>query len=135
MMIYMQTQLQIIGFILIVLALVHIAFPKYFDWHNGLKSLSLINKQIFQVHTFFIAFTVFLMGLLCITSAEQLMTTSLGKTICFGLGIFWSVRLFFQFFVYSPKLWKGKRFETNVHIVFTLLWIYLSTVFLIIYFQ
>lgn len=135
MIIYMQTQLQIIGFILIVLALVHIAFPKYFDWQNGLKSLSLINKQIFQVHTFFIAFTVFLMGLLCITSAEQLMTTSLGKTICFGLGIFWSVRLFFQFFVYSPKLWKGKRFETSVHIVFTLLWIYLSTLFLIIYFQ
>ncbi|MFI8379277.1 hypothetical protein [Leeuwenhoekiella sp. NPDC079379] len=131
----MQTQLQIIGFILIVLALVHIAFPKYFDWQNGLKSLSLINKQIFQVHTFFIAFTVFLMGLLCITSAEQLITTSLGKTISLGLGIFWSVRLLFQFFVYSPKLWKGKTFETSVHIVFTLLWIYLSTLFLFIYFQ
>jgi hypothetical protein len=69
------------------------------------------------------------MGLLCFTSANELTNTALGKRISLGLGIFWTIRLFFQFFVYSPKLWRGKVFETIVHILFSLFWIYLSIVF------
>ena len=82
------------------------------------------------IHTFFIALVVFLMGLLCLTSSSDLVETKLGKTISLGLGIFWMIRLFIQFFGYSSDLWKGKVFETSVHIVFALLWIYLSVVFL-----
>ncbi len=83
------------------------------------------------VHTFFIALSVFLMGVICLTNTKALITTPLGKTISLGFGIFWVIRLIFQFFVYSPDLWKGKRFETIIHIIFTLLWIYISSVFLI----
>jgi hypothetical protein len=53
----------------------------------------------------------------------------LGQRICLGLAVFWTTRLFFQFFGYSSDLWKGKRFESIVHIVFSELWLYLSTVF------
>lgn len=120
---------KIIGFILIGLALVHIIFPKYFNWKEELKSLSLINEQMMTVHTFFIALVVFLMGLLCLTSATELIETRLGKTISLGLAIFWSLRLIIQFFGYSPKLWKGKRFETIIHVLFSGLWIYLSIIF------
>lgn len=111
------------------LALVHIIFPKYFNWKEELKSLSLINKQMMTIHTFFIALVVFLMGFLCLTSATELIETKLGKTISLGLAIFWSLRLIIQFFGYSPKLWKGKRFETIIHILFSGLWIYLSIIF------
>ncbi|MDC0629994.1 hypothetical protein OAP26_06105 [Flavobacteriaceae bacterium] len=120
---------KIIGFLLMVLALVHLIFPKYFNWKEELKSLSLINKQMMTIHTFFIALVVFLMGLLCLTSATELIETRLGKTISLGLGIFWSFRLIIQFFGYSPKLWKGKRFDTIIHILFSGLWIYLSVIF------
>lgn len=126
----MEIHFKIIGVLLMVLALVHFIFPKYFNWEEELKTLSLINKQMMTVHTFFIAVTVFLMGLLCITSTTELIETKLGKTICLGLGIFWLLRLFIQFFVYSTQLWKGKKFETIVHIFFSFLWIYLSFVFL-----
>ena len=81
-------------------------------------------------HTFFIALTVFLIGLLCLTSAKDLMETPIGRTVTFGIGVFWAIRLFVQLFVYSPKLWKGKKFETTIHVLFTLLWTYLSGVFL-----
>jgi hypothetical protein len=83
------------------------------------------------VHTFFIALTIFLMGLLCLTSARDLIETKLGKTISLGLGAFWIVRLFIQFFGYSSKLWKGKTFETSVHILFSLFWTYSSGVLLL----
>lgn len=131
----METQLKIIGILLMTLALIHIIFPKYFNWKEELKPLSLMNRQMMTVHTFFIALVVFLMGLLCLTSAAELAQTKLGKTISFGLGVFWTTRLFFQFFIYSPKLWKGKIFETIIHILFSLLWIYLSVVFLCVSLQ
>jgi len=125
----METHLKITGILLIALALIHIVFPNYFNWKQELASLNLINKQMMVIHTFFIALTVFLMGVLCTTSAIEIIETSLGRKLALGLGIFWGIRLLFQFFGYSTKLWKGKSFETIVHIIFSGLWIYLTTVF------
>ena len=86
------------------------------------------------VHAFFIAFGVFLMGLLCVTSSVELTTTSFGKKISLGLGVFWLARLFIQFFGYSSLLWKGKAFETTIHVLFSALWAYIGAVFLLIFF-
>ena len=130
----MELHLKIIGILLIILSFVHIGFPKYFDWKNDLKNLSLINRQMMQVHTFFIAFAVFLIGLLCITSSEDLVNTEFGRRISLGIGLFWAVRLLIQFFGYSFELWKNKRFETLMHIVFSLLWLYMTVIFTLIYF-
>jgi hypothetical protein len=129
----MEIHLKIIGILLIALALAHIVFPKYFKWKEELKSLNLINKEMMLVHTFFVALTVLLIGLLCLVSTSDLIATSLGKNVCFGFGLFWSIRLVIQFFGYSKELWKGKTFETTVHIIFSLLWTYLSVVFFVIW--
>jgi len=125
----MDVHLKIIGILLVLLALIHIGFPRYFNWEKELKGLSLINKEMFKVHTFFIALFVFLLGILCMICDKELVSTDLGRKICFGIGLFWFIRLIFQIFVYSPKLWIGKRFETAVHILFTAFWIYLCWVF------
>ena len=126
----MELQLKIIGVLLIALALVHAIFPKYFNWKTELSLLSIINRQLVYVHSFFIALMVLLMGLLCLTSSYDLVHTVLGKKIALGLGIFWMARLFIQLFGYSSKLWRGKRFETSIHIMFTIFWTYLTGVFL-----
>ncbi|MEM8891683.1 MAG: hypothetical protein AAGD28_27135 [Bacteroidota bacterium] len=131
----MEIQLKIIGSLLMLLALIHVGFPRYFKWKEELSKLSLINKQMMEVHTFFLALTVFLMGLLCVVSTHDLIHTNLGKTISLGFSVFWIIRLYFQFFVYSPDLWKGKRFETSVHVVFIFFWAYLSGVFGYLYFS
>jgi hypothetical protein len=128
----MELQLKIIGILLIGIGIFHITFPKQFNWKTEFASLSLISRQMMYVHTFFIGLTVLLMGVLCLISSVQLIETDLGKKVCLGFGIFWAIRLFIQFFGYSSKLWKGKTFETVVHIVFSFLWVYLSYVFLII---
>ena len=125
----MELELKIIGVLLVVLALMHFAFAKYFKWKEELHCISLINRQMMQVHTFFIALVVMLMGILCFTSAPELIQTSLGKKISFGLGLFWFIRLLVQFFGYSPKLWKGKKLETIIHIMFSVLWAYFSFIF------
>lgn len=125
----MEIQIRIAGILLISLSLIHIVFPKYFNWKQELKSLSLINRQMMIVHTFFVALVVFLMGLLCLTSANELLETNLGKTISLGFAIFWTIRLLVQFFGYSSSLWKGKKFETIIHLIFSALWMYFSALF------
>lgn len=125
----MELHLKIIGLALIALSLVHVIFPRYFDWRRELSALSLINRQMMVVHTFFIALTVMLMGLLCFFSASDLLNTRLGKHICLGLGIFWGIRALVQFFGYSPKLWRGRAFETMVHVFFSMFWMYMTGVF------
>lgn len=126
----LENHFTIVGVLLIGLSLIHFIFPKYFNWKEDLKPLSLINRQMMIVHTFFIALVVFLIGLLCVTSSEELTQTALGKRISLGIGIFWTLRLGVQLFGYSSKLWRGKTFETLVHIVFTIFWFYLSTIFI-----
>ncbi|WP_447640752.1 MULTISPECIES: hypothetical protein [Chitinophagaceae] len=125
----MEIHIKIIGILLVLLAGMHIGFPKYFRWEKELPKLDLINRQMMYVHTFFIALTVFLMGILCIVQTDALTTTDLGKKVSWGLGVFWTCRLFVQFKGYSTLLWKGMGMETLIHILFILLWTYFSVVF------
>lgn len=122
-------QLKATGLLLILLGIFHAFFPGYFEWKKELKPLSLINRQMMYVHTFFIGVTVALMGLLCLLVPNELLETKLGKYIAAGLCLFWLLRCLIQFFYYSSSLWRGRRFETIIHIFFSLLWIYLSTLF------
>lgn len=82
------------------------------------------------VHSFFIALVVFLIGILCVLCTEDLINTRLGKQLCLGIGVFWAVRLLVQFFGYSSGTWKGKSFETIVHILLAVFWLYLTIIFL-----
>jgi hypothetical protein len=131
----MELNLRIIGAMLILLAIVHAAFPRRFKWKDELSSLSLINRQMMVVHTFFIALTLLLMGALCIYGSNEIINTPFGRIIALGMFIFWGVRLVFQFFVYSSDLWRGKKFETLIHILFSLLWLYFTVIFGMITFQ
>ena len=63
----MEIHFKIIGGILVLLALAHGIFPRYFNWKQELNSMSIINRQLMYVHSFFIAFLIFLMGVLCLT--------------------------------------------------------------------
>ena len=87
----------------------------------------MINRQLFYVHTFFVAFTIFLMGCLCLFGAPTLLASSpLGVWVAGGLLAFWLARLYCQYFVYDKSLWVGQRFNTFVHIIFGLLWAWYS---------
>ena len=131
----MELNLKITGAMMIVLALLHVVFPRRFRWKEEFAAISLLSRQVMYVHTFFIALTVFLMGVLCVTSAEMLANTELGRRVSFGFAIFWIARLLIQFFGYSSLLWKGKRLETGVHVGFAVLWVYFSVVYTLVAIQ
>ena len=118
--------LQIAGASLLAISLLHFALPKRFAWSEELARLSLLNRQIFYVHTFFIAFIVAQMGVLFLFFPAALLEPSpLARLLAAGLWLFWFARAVIQFFVYSPALWRGKPFETFVHIAVSAFWLYL----------
>jgi hypothetical protein len=129
----MELNLKVIGVLQIGLALLHAFFPRHFRWKEELSGLTILSRQIMYVHTLFIALIIFLMGVLCLTSASELITTPLGKRICLGLALFWVTRLLIQFFGYSSDLWKGKIFETIIHIIFSVLWVYLTATYALVW--
>ena len=129
----MDYHLKIIGSCLILLGLVHAIFPRQFNWKQELSSLSIVNREMMYVHTFFIALTLFLFGLVCLTSSTDLISTTFGKRVSLGLGIFFCFRLVIQFFGYSSQTWKGKTLETTIHILFSIFWTYITAIFFLIY--
>lgn len=130
----MELHLKFIGILLVLISLIHLGFSQRFNWKEDLKSISLINRQMMYVHTFFVAFTVLLIGVLSFVNAADMVNTNLGRQLCLGLGVFWAIRFYCQFFVYSSELWRGKTFETIVHIGFSVLWAYVSVVYFAAYF-
>ncbi len=118
------------GALLIALAFAHLPISRRFLWREESLRLSPFNRQVLLVHAFFIALAVGMMGVWMLFWPSALATPNpLGVPVTAGLAIFWTIRLYVQWFVYDHALWRGKRFETAVHIGFTAFWTYLAVVF------
>lgn len=124
------THLKTVGAMMFALAALHLVFPRRFRWKEDFAQLQDLNRQIFYVHCFFICLVLVLMGSLCLFfPSEFLAGGELRRLIAAGFALFWSLRLLIQLFVYDKSLWVGKTLETTVHIVFTGVWGYFTTVF------
>lgn len=125
-----EWHLRIAGALQLALALAHLFFPRRFDWQRELARLSLLNRQMFHVHTIFVCVVLAMFGALSLLAPEALLEpTALSRLVLVGIAAFWALRLYCQWFVYDPVLWRGHRFETIVHIACTLLWLYLTAVY------
>jgi hypothetical protein len=129
-MIHVLPHLRIVGASLITLSAAHIFFARHLHWKADTARLTPVNRQIFHVHAFFICLTLVMMGALCLVYPQSLMErTVLARLILIGFVIFWGTRLAFQWLVYDRALWRGHRFNTIVHLLFTGLWSYYTLVF------
>ena len=118
------------GIVLALLVLVHAFVPGRLRWREELPRLSLVNRQIFEVHTVFIVLVLALSSALLLTSSDALLAPSpLSRAILAGLTVFWGLRMLMQWFYYSPAIWRGNRFNTAAHLVFSTVWVYLTMTF------
>ena len=83
-----------------------------------------------QAHAVFLVLTLALVSALLLTCGDALLEpTRLSRAILIGLTIFWTLRMVMQWGFYSPTIWRGHRFNTVMHCLFSVIWIYVSTVF------
>ena len=121
----MIVHLRIVGALMALLVVMHLFVPGRLRWREELARLSTINRQIFYVHTIFIVLLLALLAVLFAAYAEALLEPGpLSRAVLTGLTIFWTLRLLTQWFVYSPEVWRGNRFNTAVHAVISVVWIY-----------
>ena len=98
---YVSYSLIGVGVTQILLGIMHIFFKSYFNWKEDLAGVTLLTRQIFYVHTFFIAFVVSLFGLFTIFCHEELLVGSkMAMVVAALFFLFWGARLVFQFLVY-----------------------------------
>ena len=122
--------LRIAGLGLIALALLHIRIGRHLNWREDVTRLTPVNASIFHVHNFFICLVLVLMGLPCMLDPHVFLEKSRAAAwVSWSIAAFWTVRLYFQWFVYRADLWRGKRMETRVHWWFTFVWLGLTTLF------
>ncbi len=123
--------LRIVGILMLLLVAMNVFdVPRRFHWKREMASLSLLNRQIFQVHAAFICVVLLLFAALTLILPRQLLEpTPLARALLAGIGLFWFLRLLTQWFVYDWRIWRGNRFYTVMHFVFTGVWIYFTATF------
>ena len=56
--------------------------------------------------------------------SEAINREDLSRVVLTGFLVFWLSRLAIQLFVYDPAIWRGRRFYTVMHVVFSIFWMY-----------
>jgi hypothetical protein len=127
---FLLLNLRLVGLMMAGLAVLNLFVPKRFHWEEELARLSLLNRQIFQIHSVFLLLVLGMFAaLLLVCGRDLLEPTRLARTVLTGLTVFWVLRMLAQWFFYSPDIWRGDRFKTLVHGVFSVAWVYVSAVF------
>ena len=122
--------LRVAGAGLVLLAVLHVPIGRHLKWREDAVRLSAVNAAIFRVHAFFICFVLVMMGLPCLLEPSVFLEKSrAGAWMAWSFATFWTIRLFFQWFVYPWELWRGKKMETIVHGWFTIVWASLAALF------
>ena len=122
--------LQIVGVLLILLGLSHVFFNRLFRWKQELTTVSPLTRDVFFVHNFFIGLGVVLGGATSFFCANDLLRPgTLSRAVLAGMATFWLCRLLAQFFGYDSAIWLGDRFRTYMHVLFSLLWCYVTATY------
>ena len=122
--------LRLAGVVMASLVVVNLLVPRRFHWREEMSRLSLVNRQIFQAHSVFLVLTLALFSALLLTCGPALLEpTRLSRAVLAGLTIFWGLRMLMQWCFYSPLIWRGHRFNTAMHYTFSVVWVYVTTVF------
>jgi hypothetical protein len=126
----LRIHIQTVGALMMLLGTAHIFFGRYFGWRDELASLSLLTRQVFIVHCFFIALILVLLGICSLFYADTLLAPNdLSRLLLAGIVVFWLSRLLIQLFVFDSRIWRGRRFYAAMHIVFSLMWTYFVAIY------
>lgn len=122
--------LRVVGVFMAGLVALNLFVPRHLGWSEELRRVSLVNRQIFEVHAMFLVLILAMFAGLLLSSSDALVEPSrLSRLILGGLTLFWGLRMLAQWFYYSPATWRGNRLRTVVHYAFSAAWVYVTAVF------
>lgn len=95
----------------------NVVLPRLLKWKADEDRMSLLVREIFQIHSVFITLTLGIFGVLTWRFAERWVTVpdELSQWLCYSMALFWGSRCVMQWTHYSVSHWRGKTGRTVVH--------------------
>ncbi len=113
-----------------MIVLLNFVVWRRFQWATEIQRLSLLTRQVFIVHSYFIMLSVAGFGAMSLFYPNALIDrTPLAQLVLVFLVLFWASRLLMQLFFYDASLWRGQRFNTVIHVLFTGIWAYFTAIY------
>lgn len=99
----------IFGGVLWVISFVfHIFFWKLFDWKNDFESVKKVNKAIIQVLNLCLMLCFLIFAYISLFQTDELLNSSLGKTLIAGMAFFGIFRVIEQFIFFDLRQFRSK---------------------------
>lgn len=96
------------GVLWVICFVFHIFFWKLFDWKNDLESVKKVNKGIIQVLNLCLMLCFAIFAYISIFQTDELLNTSLGKTLIAGMALFGVFRVVEQFIFFNLRHFGSK---------------------------
>jgi hypothetical protein len=112
--------------ILIASALV----PRVLDWKKSLAGLDPLSRHLIWVHGAFIVLVIIAFGALSVVLSHELARGDLlARGVCLFIAVFWTARLFVQFFVFDAKQYLKTLVLKLGYNALTVVFSYIAVVF------
>jgi hypothetical protein len=114
---YLELFLRIVAVAQIGLAMLSLCLARVLDWKADIARMSLLVRQVFEIHGWFIALTLVIWGVLTWQFAPEMAAhaTALSRWLCAAIGFFWGLRTVLQWTHYSSAHWRGNTPRTVIH--------------------
>ncbi|CAN5161054.1 hypothetical protein BH23VER1_BH23VER1_03470 [soil metagenome] len=105
----------------LVLAAINLRLVKILGWEEDLRSMSLLVREVFHVHKWFISITLVIFAVLTLRFPGDLAGGSeLGRWLAGCIGAFWGIRTWMQWAYYSPSHRRESSARMAVHWALTI---------------
>lgn len=109
--------LQTVAVLQLGVAIINLRLVRILHWEEEVKNMSLLLRQVFQIHGWYISLTMAIFAVLTWRFAGEM---AIGahpalQWLCGSIALFWGSRVILQFVHYSPSHWKGRPGRTVIH--------------------
>lgn len=95
--------LWIAGVLHLLIPIASALVPSVLDWRTELRKLTTLTRQLVWVHGVFIVLVILGFGALTLVNASELSSgTTLARSCCGFIALFWAARLSLQFVLFDP---------------------------------
>ena len=106
----MDTLIKAGGLYNIILIIFHLLFWRIFNWKDDLPSLSFLNRAIMPVLNLSLTFVFVIFAYISLAHSNELLSTSLGRSLLMLIAIFWFARAMMQVVYFKLQHWGSLAF-------------------------
>jgi hypothetical protein len=113
----LETALRLAACGQLAIAWIGLMIHRWLDWREAIAQMPRLIREVFFVHTWFVALTCAIFGVLTWRFAPELAAgdAELGRWLCGAVSVFWGFRSVLQWTYYSSSHWRGRPGLTAIH--------------------